>query len=46
MGRMQVRSLEDALPPPCSRGLSEVQIGEGAMAALVVVTSYTDAELA
>lgn len=29
-----------------SRGLSEVQIGEGAMAALVVVTSYTDAELA
>jgi hypothetical protein len=36
MGRMQVRTVEDALPPVLpNSGLSEVQIGEGAMAALV-----------
>jgi hypothetical protein len=33
---MQVRSLDNALPPVLpNRGLSEVQIGEGAIAALV-----------
>ena len=47
MGRMQVRTVEDALPPVLpNSGLSEARSARARWRHSSVLTSYTDTELA